>query len=458
MAGCGSGGTRTTLSGNTQVTVLATSTANDQLSSFTTTLDSLTLTTQSGKTVNLIASPVSEEFIHLNGHVEPIATVSLPQGTYVSASATYGGSDPVCNGQSPGNNMTDHLTGGPSGTVSLPNPITVDGKVMALVLNLNVSKFPEECPTPTEYVFAPPVAAAFDLTSLTIVAQASNSANGLALGLEGIISSVGPGATQFTVNGLVNGQTPPAWQVNLNSSTVLQGISAAAQLTAGMPVDMDVAVQPDGSLMATRVSVINTDTTTLTLASGPLMEVAYSESVTFVIGATQQGYLPASDSGFNNVNYSNAQFQAPDQFKNLASLPFTAPFNSTTIVPGQTVTVTTQATASLGGPTYVPVATMVLRPQTVNGKISVISSAGGFTTYTVTLAQYDLFPQFAVQPGQTTLLTSPSTVTVYVDSNTQMVNQSSLAVGGVFRFYGLVFNDNGNLRMDCAQINDGVAE
>jgi hypothetical protein len=25
------------------------------------------------------------------------------------------------------------------------------------------------------------------------------------------------------------------------------------------------------------------------------------------------------------------------------------------------------------------------------------------------------------------------------------------------RFYGLVFNHNGTLRMDCAQLNDGVA-
>jgi len=28
--------------------------------------------------------------------------------------------------------------------------------------------------------------------------------------------------------------------------------------------------------------------------------------------------------------------------------------------------------------------------------------------------------------------------------------------GSVLRFYGLVFNDNGTLRMDCAQVNDGV--
>ncbi len=459
MTGCGSGGTGTTLSGNTQVTVLATSTANDQLSSFTSTIDSLTLKTQSGTTVNLIASPVSEEFIHLNGHVEPIATVSIPQGTYVSASATYGGSYPVCNGQSPGTDMTDGLTGGPNGTVNLPNPITVDGKNMALLLNLNVDTYPEACPTPTEYVLAPPVQAAFELTPMTIAAQPANSANGLALGLEGIINFVGSGASEITVNGLVDSQTPPAWQVNLTGSTVLQGISAAAQLTAGMPVDMDLAIQPDGSLVATRVSVISTDTTTLTVASGPLMMVSNAIPVTFLIGTAQQGYLPATINGFfGYVNFNGAEFQAPDQFKNLSSLPFNATFTSANMVPGQNVTVTTQATLLVGGPTYSPLATMALRPQTINGTVSAISSAGGFTTYTVTLAAYDLFPQFAVQPGQTTVLTNPSSVTVYADSNTQMLNQNSLAVGSVVRFYGLVFNDSGNLRMDCAQINDGVAE
>jgi hypothetical protein len=47
---------------------------------------------------------------------------------------------------------------------------------------------------------------------------------------------------------------------------------------------------------------------------------------------------------------------------------------------------------------------------------------------------------------------------VYADSNAQMLSSSSVSVGGVFRFYGLVFNNNGTLSMDCAQVNDGVAE
>ena len=100
---------------------------------------------------------------------------------------------------------------------------------------------------------------------------------------------------------------------------------------------------------------------------------------------------------------------------------------------------------------------MTLMPQTINGSVSAVSTRGNFTIYTITLAAYDPFVVLAGQPGQPTL-TSPNTVVVYADSNTQKLSSSSVSVGGVFRFYGLVFNDNGTLRMDCAQVNDGVAE
>jgi hypothetical protein len=248
------------------------------------------------------------------------------------------------------------------------------------------------------------------------------------------------------------------WQVSFNSSTVLQGISGAAQLTTQVPVDMDAAIQQDGSLMATRVSVISTETTTLTVATGPLITVSSEGPVAYVTAGAQHGYLPTLIGGFGYVNFGNSQFHASDQFENLASLPFTATFNSATLGPGQNVTVTTQATANMPDPLYFPLTAIMLRPQTINGTVSAISNEGGFTEYTVTLAPYDLFPQFAVQPGQTTLLTNPNTVVVYADSSTQMLNQNSPVVGGIFRFYGLVFDDNGTLRMDCAQINDGVTE
>jgi hypothetical protein len=100
---------------------------------------------------------------------------------------------------------------------------------------------------------------------------------------------------------------------------------------------------------------------------------------------------------------------------------------------------------------------MTLMPQTINGTVTATSAAGNFTDYTVSLAPYDLFPMLASQPEQTTVENNPSRVEVYVDSNTQLLNTQPLAVGSTVRFYGLVFNDNGTLRMDCAQVNDGVA-
>jgi hypothetical protein len=97
-------------------------------------------------------------------------------------------------------------------------------------------------------------------------------------------------------------------------------------------------------------------------------------------------------------------------------------------------------------------------PQTINGTVTAVGSEGSFTTYTVSLAAYDLIPALAVQPGQTTATTNPSTVVVYVDSNTQQLNTKQPTVGDVFRFNGLIFNDSGTLRLDCAQVNDGVPE
>ena len=55
-------------------------------------------------------------------------------------------------------------------------------------------------------------------------------------------------------------------------------------------------------------------------------------------------------------------------------------------------------------------------------------------------------------------MSNPGQVEVYVDSSTRMFNTTPPATGATLRFYGLVFNDSGTLRMDCAQIDDGVAE
>jgi hypothetical protein len=53
-------------------------------------------------------------------------------------------------------------------------------------------------------------------------------------------------------------------------------------------------------------------------------------------------------------------------------------------------------------------------------------------------------------------LNSPATVLVYADANAQLLNSTPINPGSVLRFTGLIFDDNGTLRMDCGQILDGV--
>jgi hypothetical protein len=173
----------------------------------------------------------------------------------------------------------------------------------------------------------------------------------------------------------------------------------------------------------------------------------------------QQGHLFSPNIGGPFAfSFSSTKFQTSGQFTNLQNLPFVAAFNASDMVAGQNVLITTHALNLPYSVPYPLASTMTLLPQTIDGTVTAVGNQGAFSTYTVTLASYDLFPQLAVQPGQTTLLADPNQVVVYVDSNTQQLNTLPLGVGGVLRFNGLLFNDNGTLRMDCAQVNDGVSE
>ena len=132
IAGCGgaTAGSGTHLIGTTQVVVLAASTANDQLTHYSVSFTGMTLTNKAGKQVTVLSAPVSAEFIHLNGTVEPLATVTIPQDVYVSATVTVPSVALGCAQQFPGTLQIDGLLGTSDATVNLPAPITVTGGTM----------------------------------------------------------------------------------------------------------------------------------------------------------------------------------------------------------------------------------------------------------------------------------------------------------------------------------------
>ena len=457
IVGCG-GGTASQpsgppLSGNTSVNILTSSTANNQLSQFYLTMDSLTLTSKDGKTVTLWDTSQTPEFIHLNGTTEPFVTVSVPQEIYTSATASIGYSQFTCVTLDPSTGdlfvsmRATSLSSNPI-SVNVPSPITISGTAMNLSLDLLVSQSASWIHCDSDGIDPFTITPTFNLTQAAISANPTNSSNGKATNLVGIITSIDTGEDGF----IVTAADGPILHVAFGSGTEYQGIDGSSQLAAGMPVDMDMAIQKDGSLLATRIAVYDTNTEHLSLASGPLLNTNEAGPALSAFGIEAQG--PLLPYGGPYYRYDNTVFQTSGQLSNIQSLPFPASFNVSNMVAGQNVMVTTHARNI---DKNLQADTVTLMPQTINGTVRTVSTSGNFTTYTVELAAYDLFPTMAAQNNQISVLTSSDSIVVYVDSNTQLLNTNSITEGSIVRFNGLVFNDNGTLRMDCAQINDGVS-
>jgi Domain of unknown function (DUF5666) len=466
LASCGGGNPEGQLTGNpvpaskASVTLLLSSTPNAQLSAYNLTLTSVALVNASGSTVNVLTTAQTAELMHLNGSVEPVVTAEIPPDTYESASVTVSEAGFSCfaldsSGALHVAQFSPEPVSPANVTVTLPQAIKISGSGQAILLNLLTSQsatFPSCITEAFQGWVATP---SFELSVVDLAAQPTNSGNGKATNLDGQITSLSTNTSTFNVSA----GDGVSWSIATNGGTVFQGISGFSVLVPGMAVDVDAALQDDGTLLATRIAVNDTNTTDVTLWRGPLLFVSNAEPAFTLYTVETRGQLfnGQPESGAWILNFGSATFQISSSLNNLDGLPFNATFDAANMVGGQNVLVTTHVLQFPDSPNYPPAATLILLPQTIDGTITDISSEGGFTTYTITLAAYDPFSILAGQPGQTTLLQTPGNVIVYTDSNTQMLNTTSPTVGSVLRFNGLVFNDNGTLRMDCAEVLDGVA-
>lgn len=471
IAGCGSG------SGGsgppppppppavTKVTLVLSSTANDQMSEFDIGFQAISLKSASGKTISLLSQARQSEFIHVNGAMEPLLTVTIPQDTYTAATASVGNAQFTCITLQPTGGMvissfTYGQTPNNDVTVTLPSPITVSGDSMGLVLDMQVSQSGSysSCGASSPSGIIPyTITPTFSLSAFAFPSQPATAQNGAVRGTDGQITGFDSDSGGFWV------LLPPAAlvasagsassvHVTIDSATVWQGIAAFSDLRLGTFVDLDGAIQGDGSIAATRVAV--EDLSAVDVQRGPLLIIYNSEPVLDMYPRQEQGKDERADA--EPFNFSGSTFQVSGQLSNLEALPFTPSFSAANMVPGQNVYISSPAFVYRGS-YFATANTITLMPQAVDGTVFGISTSGDFIVYSVSLASYDLFTQLAAQPGQTTLLSNPGVIEVYADSNTTMLATAAPAVGDTLRFYGLVFNDHGALRMDCGQISAGVA-
>lgn len=463
MTGCGSGDSSPTPTGSnpqavTKVTLVVSSDANDQLTAFYAALQGITLTNGNGKTVTLLSQPLGSEFIHVNGRVEPLVTVTVPEDIYTSATVTIGGSQFNCvtlgaDGALVDSTFAYGYVPAPKVTVALPQPLNISGDSLGLTLRMMVSESAtlSSCSAGATYAITP----AFALTAFDIANATAGSASNSVFSIEGAVTSIDTTASTFEIaRPTVLSEPATNLDVSIDAGTALQGVDGLASMAVGMFVDLDGAIQPDGSLHATRVAV--PDPTAVDVRRGPILSV-FNQSTPIVNFKPIEGQGPDGLIDSESYDIGNTSFRISGELTNLPLLPFAASFTATDMTPGQNISISSPAFVTCCGASYdAPATTITLLPQTVDGLILGTTTSGQFTVYSVQLSSADLFASLAVQPGQTTSLSQPNEMQVYVDGNTRLFNSMTVAVGGTFRFYGLVFNDQGILRMDCAQINDGV--
>ena len=462
-------------SGVTQVTVLSSSTANDHIQQFYLTFNHIDLISQSGKAVPLLLQPLNAEFMHVNGSAEPLATAPVPQGIYTGVAISLGPSSFTCDYLTSAGGLSSHTFAqgyvpAESVSVDAPAPIVARGASLLLRINLDVLKSARfsSCSQPASQKYS--INPTFAVTAGQLSPRPANMMDGKLTSIQGMVNATDIGNRSFQVVAADGPNCPPNrwakcsdpaygpdWRVRVNEHTSIQGLREFSSLLPEMPVDIDAEIQPDGSLLATRIDVHDANASNPSVSWGPAGFISNAEPVLAAFETEALGFL-GPFGGFPYFSFGKAEFRISGQFTNLRDLPFPAAFTATNLVPGQNVSITSHATEVLGGPIYVPAKTVTLMPQILDGRILSMGKSGGFDTYTIRLATYDLFPAFARQPGQTTLLRTPGRVVVYVGASTLMLNADALHVGSVFRFTGLVFNDRGTLRMDCSQILDGVEE
>jgi hypothetical protein len=449
LTGCGSNGGMTTPPGPTKVTLVYTGTADDQFNEFTLFISSVTLTNQAGtNTVTLFTvanpnEPQGPEFIHVNGTADPLAIVNVPQDTYTTATVTMTLARLVFFTPNPPMPFTvnSDSVNTQTSTVTLATPIQIKGAAMALALDLQVA--PSVATVGNQTTVTP----TFNLEPITLAATPTNAQNGLVEAVEGRFSSVSTTDTSF---GFVTAANAP-FTISTNASTVFSGVSGFSALVVNQLAVVDAAIQQDGSLLATRVYVADPNAGDAQL--GPVVDppVAPGASGEINLLAVQAQGNELSTTPILLLQYAfsgTTPFRTPSEVTNIDSLPFTASFASgADLFVGQNVYVTTQM-ASFQSDPITQASSITLMPQTVNGTVNNVAMSGNFQVFTVIL-----------QPNETLTVSNGATsVVVYVDSNTKMLNSAPIISGSVVRFRGLLFNDGGTLRMDASQANDGVAD
>jgi len=410
---------------------------SDRLLAFAMTINSMSLTNSTGSTVNLVSNPVPLEMMQLMGTMQPLAIMTIPQGTYTKATMTIGSAtvtymDPVTM------QAVQKTVPGMTATIQFDPNVTMNGtpSVMNFDMDMAASVFIDGAGNVTMN----------PTLHMTTGAYAVGSHDPVHGGMEhmfGAVANISGGSfTMAMMQGLQN----PTFMTNSNTQFVNMG--GMGMMSSGNLIMVDAEMRPDGSMLADRVESIMSGG----LMAGGMMTNVTDNPATQLTLIAQNGAGTGMMASYlaNGVTVSvsgSTTFSADTDEMDMSNLPFTPQFDGTSIFKGQRVYAVSAQTAMGGGMGGMMTGTVNasdirLEPQGLNGIVSNYAQNGSQATFTLTMPPDSAFAVF----------TGSNTVAVFQQSGTVIAGLSSVPNGAAVHVRGLLFMDGGTYKMVAARI------
>lgn len=411
----------------------------DRVASLSLIVNSVKLTSDAGNVVPLISTPATVEVSSLAGTTTPLATVTVPTGTYTKATIALGGATVTLIDPTTGATVQKTFPAPANAFTILLNPAFVsDGG--ALVINLDLDLHSSlAIDSNGNILFNPLFLATHGRMSGTPTGIPPNPFTG---GIERALGTVtAVSGSNFTITTLI-GQHSLTFTTS--STTIFKGISGIGALQTGMLVMVGGQTQSDGTHLALGVMLV--DPYRLGPGAIGLVGKTSGTPVTQFVLVAQGITMSTALMGLNPVPQvaltvsvnTSTHFSADTDDVDMTGLNLTFDANSLSpaqevgVAGGSPLVITTTSTTAMGSLTSIggiTAAQVRLVQQPLVGKVSNLTSG----SFTLTVSSDSVFA----------VLAKTTTVKVYVQGGTQLKEGFTLANGQKVVVRGLLFNNSG---------------
>jgi len=404
----------------------------DSVLSLVLTITHVDLMQQGGGTITVLDSPTKIELTHLAGTVESFVAANVPPGTYQSAAVSISTVDVTYIPASSTTPVEKTFTLNTTINVMFNPAVTISKAPSVLSFDFNAAQSLTFDSAGNVTGINPVITVSVQVISSG--EQENDEEHGEIEDMVGTISGAMAASFALTPEPGSSAQT-----FTVDANTKFEGgIPQFADLNPGMLVEVDAVTQSDGSLLATKVELMEAGEG---MEADGIVTATSGTSVTLLV-LHEGGNMSTDMVGTPlTVDVSNAVFKSPlgnsDFSMLLRGLPFTPKFDKVTVAVGQRVQVNAPVTSQMKNSFS---ATQVrLQRQALSGTVGA-APMGSNASFLLLLDADSAFVK----------LTGVSSVNVYQGPGTQ--EMTPVAPSTKIRVRGLLFFDGTNYQFVAARV------